>query len=74
MFVSSVVARLAFGVTASINWLKGARGKVDDVVYVDNAAELKERCLEWEQHCANRGDRARPRNCQPAWWIMSWRA
>jgi hypothetical protein len=51
MAVSNVIARFDFGVTASTDWLKGARAKVRDMVDVDNATELEERCLDWERYC-----------------------
>ena len=58
MSVCSVIARFAFGVTASADWLKGAQAKVRNMVNVNNAPELEKLCLEWEQHCSYRGDRA----------------
>jgi hypothetical protein len=51
MAVSNLIARFDFGVTASTDWLKGARLKVHDMVGVDNDAELEERCLDWERYC-----------------------
>jgi hypothetical protein len=58
MAVLTRVARFNFDVTATANWLKGARVKVRDVIDVHDAAELEERSLDWERYCSNRGDRA----------------
>jgi hypothetical protein len=58
MALSNVIARFNFGVTASADWLKGARAKVRDMVNVDNAAELEERCLDWERYCDDQRRRA----------------
>ena len=47
MAVSTLVACFNLGVTATTGWLLGARVKVHDVIDVDDAAELKERCTTW---------------------------
>ena len=54
----NLIARFEFGLTASTDWLKDARLKVRDMVDVDNAAELEERCLDWERYCDDQLRRA----------------
>jgi hypothetical protein len=51
MAVSTLIACFNFGVTASTDWLKGAGVKVHDVIDVQDAAQLNERCLDWERYC-----------------------
>src|SRR5258706_14746428 len=62
MAVSTLAARFNFGVTASSDWPKGAPLKVHDAVDVHDAAELEERCLDWERHCVI-GSAAAERPC-----------
>jgi len=49
MAVISLVGRFSLKVTASRDWLKGLRLKVNDVTDVSSAEYLKRHCLEWEQ-------------------------
>jgi hypothetical protein len=58
MAVSALVVRFNFCVTAGTGWLKGARVKVHDVIDVHDAAELEERCLDWERYCDDQRRRA----------------
>ena len=50
MAVFALLARFNFGVTSSTDWLKGAPIKAYDVADVHGAAELEERCLDWERY------------------------
>jgi hypothetical protein len=58
MAVSSLAACLNFDVTASTDWLKGARVKVHYVTDVHDVAELEKRCLEWGRDTAGGNDAA----------------
>jgi len=58
MAVSTLVARFNFRVTASTDWLKGARVKVHYVMDVHDVAELEKRCLEWGRDSAGGNDAA----------------
>jgi hypothetical protein len=58
MAVSTLIARFHFGVAASTDWLKGAGVKVHDVIDVQDAAQLNERCLDWERYCDDQRRRA----------------
>jgi hypothetical protein len=55
MAVSTLIAWFNFGVTPSTGWL---RVKVHDVIDVRDAAELEERCLDWERCCDDQRRRA----------------
>ena len=58
MAVSTLIARFDFGVTASTDWLKGARVKVHYVIDVHDVAELEKLCLEWGRDSASGNDAA----------------
>jgi len=58
MAVFTRFARYNFDVTASPDWLKGLRVRVRDVIDIDDAAQLKKRCLEWERYCDDQRRRA----------------
>ena len=51
MAVIARVARFNFDVKTSTDWPTGLPFKVRDVIDVDDADELKERCLDWERYC-----------------------
>jgi hypothetical protein len=51
MVVFTRLARFNRNVTAGADWLKGAPGKVCDVIDVDAAADIEARALDWEAHC-----------------------
>jgi hypothetical protein len=55
--VSTLVARFNFDVAASAD-LKALPVKVRGVTDIDSAAELEERCLDWERYCDNQRRRA----------------
>ena len=58
MAVTTLVTCFNFGVTAGTGWLKGARVRVRDIVDVDNAVDLEDRCLDWERYCDDQRRRA----------------
>jgi hypothetical protein len=49
MVIFSRVARFSSNTTASGDWLKGATGRIRDVIAVRDARDVKQRCLEWEE-------------------------
>jgi hypothetical protein len=51
MTVSTLAARFSTAFTPTPGWLKGLPVKVDRVLEVRDAAELKKICREWEQRC-----------------------
>jgi hypothetical protein len=54
MVIFTRIACFSWDTAAEIDWLMGAPGKVCDVVYVNDAADLEKRCLDWERHCFER--------------------
>jgi hypothetical protein len=51
MAISTLLARFNSGVSAKVDWLKGLPVEVDNVVDVNDAADLEKLCLDWERHC-----------------------
>lgn len=52
MVVFTRISRFSRNVSAGIDWLKGAPGKVCDVVDVSSLAEIEALCLDWEQQAS----------------------
>jgi hypothetical protein len=53
MAVSTLIARIDFGLAASADWLKGRPVKLRDVVDVAASDDLEKRCLDWERYCGD---------------------
>jgi hypothetical protein len=53
MTISTLIARINFGLTATADWLKGRPVKLRDVVDLAASDELERRCLDWESYCGN---------------------
>jgi hypothetical protein len=49
MAVSTLIARFSFGVDPSTDWLKDRPVQVLEMVDIDNAEQLEERCRDWER-------------------------
>ena len=58
MAVLARVARFNFDVKANTDWPRCLPFKLRDVIDIDSAAELEERCLDWERYCDDQRLRA----------------
>jgi hypothetical protein len=58
MAVLARLARFNFDVEANTDWPKGLPFKLRDVIDIDSAAELEERCLDWVRYCDDQRQRA----------------